>query len=82
MRSELHLEWTLRSTNINFFVFLDGFEALMECGEDNLMFEDPGPFEQQMIRGTSIYSMKISNCSHRPNSQLKIDVARVKTHCL
>lgn len=40
--SFISLEWALRSINVYFLAFLDGFKALMVHEEDSFVLVDPG----------------------------------------
>lgn len=48
----------------------------MVRGIDSHMLMDSSSPEQQMIRSTIIYDMKMSSCSNKPYSQVEVDVAK------
>lgn len=53
--SFIFLEWTLRSINMNFLSFPNGFEALMLRKGHSFVFVDPMSLKQQIYKvGTSI----------------------------
>lgn len=62
--SFISLERVFEGINIDFFAY---FKAIVLHGRDNFVYVDPRSPEQQILRGSSITNVKLS--------QVKIDIA-------
>lgn len=69
--------WRFRCINVHILVLPNYLKTLVVRGWYNLLLADPRPLKQQVIRYLSIYNMKTSDCSYRPDSQVNINVTRV-----
>lgn len=73
--SFISLNWRCKCIQTCLLAFSNGLKTLMICEEQSVMFVNPRPPKQLVLRCTSINNMKTSRCLYRPYDQINIDVA-------